>query len=471
MAPKTTAPSSTPSVSPDGVSVPQAYTELTQEAFAFWMRLHHCSDEELRAGRAGLARQVFKMSDARVGVVLRELRLKSYIDVINPGLPSPIEIKLLKRCRIVGRTRFITLSHVAYGRMDDSTDAVVSGRTLYAGRSMLPATVERKAPHHQQTIQSARDASGQVDSLDDHWDIKPHLVMGSFSDHDYREDLSSSSVSLARMKERREEERRAKRVLKSTQPSHPSHGKPIDWSRLDKTGAPVISFTPRPEIRETMISIIRAEHRRLRPHERKVRSSLIAKLRSEFIRIYTRYRRAALMELGASSYHYDVAKEEYKYAEKAALACIMKSVTPTQVLKYWHKNIKNFANKQMQVPPLTFLSQPSLIDQVAIASLSGDESGEGADHAKGWKPGRRRTMWLGDTSVLHPRLRRDLMEAGFDLTRYNDDDIAVIQDYAMDVKSNAVGIKMMPLALRKMIKWALENTLKDAKPEDYLWRG
>jgi hypothetical protein len=274
------------------------------------------------------------------------------------------------------------------------------------------------------------------------------------------------------MKESKERVR-AKRG-RALDPKHPAAGQPIDWAQIDKTGAPVISFSPKPKVREGMIRLLTADYRRLRPRERELRTMIIDKLRTEFSRIYTRYRRAALLEMNASSTYYEVHPQERKYAEKVAIACIMKNVTPIQVLRYWHKNIRKFANGKMPVPPLPFLSQPSFIDEVGIAVLGGsDDVAVGtpsADAGRGWKPPKRKTMWLGDTSTLHPRLRRDFMAAGFDVSGYNDSDLCVIQDYAMDVKAGK-GIKLYPETLRPMIKWALENTLKDVNPKDTLWRG
>lgn len=303
-------------------------------------------------------------------------------------------------------------------------------------------------------------------------------VMASLSAHGPKSVVESTlsrsrkGVDLLRMKESKERVR-AKRG-RTPPPSHPDRGQPIDWGKLDRTGAPVISFSPSAERREGMIHLLTTEYRRLKPRERELRNALLAKLRTEFIRIYTRYRRAALLELSASSTYYEVQQSEHKFADKVATSCIVKGVTPTQVLRYWHKNIRKFASAKMVVPPLTFLSQPSFIDEVAIAVLAGSEdvAGGGAspDAGKGWKPPKRKTMWLGDTSTLHPTLRRDLVEAGYDVSKYNDSDLACIQDYAMDVKSG-MGIKLYPEVLRPMIEWALKHTLKDLSAKDTLWRG
>jgi hypothetical protein len=531
---------------PGTVTVPEAYEQLSQEAFAVWLRLHHCTDDQLRSGRANVARTVLKISETRANVLLRELRLKGYIEITGDGPPSPSKIALTRRCKIVGRTRFVTLSRMvspmAVQTMEpDSADEVQTmdldseGSTMLsnhptnalgaqprvvneddhwllpvwrddvplqrAGKaSMSMLSIKRSmgaehavGPNPNQSANANGAASGQLEAVKVWRDLAPALaeVMDLFASsarepiahtpkvvhkgHGESDDSLStkrSSLDLSRMKESKE------RVLakrgRALDPKHPAAGQPIDWAQIDKTGAPVISFSPKSKVREGMIRVLTTDYRRLRPRERELRTALLHKLRTEFIRIYTRYRRAALLEMNASSTYYEVHANEYKYAEKAATACITKNVTPLQVLRYWHKNIRKFANAKLVVPPLPFLSQPSFIDEVSIAVLAGHEdaigSGVTADTAKGWKPPKRKTMWLGDTSTLHPRLRRDFMAAGFDVSVYNDSDLCVIQDYAMDVKAGK-GIKLYPETLRPMIKWALENTLKDVNPKDTLWRG
>lgn len=515
------------------VTVPEAYEELSQEAFALWLRLHHCTDDQLQAGRASLAREVFKISETRANVLLRELRLKGYIAIHSQGAPLPSSVSLLRRCKIVGRTRFVTLSRLSMPScqpMEPDSDgptmlfnqasAQESIAVPYHGHNggtdrprvvyeddhwLLPIWIgdaptggRAEAPTHMHSIKRSvgagpsmepetsgtRQRDGADSASEDPakaWEaLAPALakVMHSFSVHgpksvaQYSLPSPRKGVDLSRLKKSREEVR-AKRGLHKA-PIHPDAGQPIDWGKLDKTGAPVISFNPGPTKRDAMIHLLTTEYRRLRPRERELRNALISKLRTEFIRIYTRYRRAAMVEMRASSTYYEVHKNEQKFAEKAAIACILKGVTPIQVLRYWHKRIRKFAKGGMVVPPLPFLSQPSFIDEVSIAALGGDSDASpdapGGDAGKGWKPPKRKTMWLGDTSTLHPRLRKDLMGAGFDVSKYNDSDLAVIQDYAMDVKGG-FAMKLYPEALRPMIQWALKHTLRDVGSKDTLWKG
>lgn len=293
---------------------------------------------------------------------------------------------------------------------------------------------------------------------------------------------SRKGLDLSRMREAKKGTVERKRDVLTTAPRHPETGQPINWDKLDLVGKPVISFSPSRERREVMLRLLGSEYRRLKPAERKLRTALVDKLRSEFIRIYTRYRRAANLESGRLRCQYMVAPQEGKFAERAAIACLMKGVTPRELLEYWHANIKHFKGGVMSVPSLTFLSQPSFVDEVAVNGLrpSGDDgvdaSGSkspagGGARRLGWRPPPRRTPHLGDTAQLHPKLRAGLMEAGFSLSKYNDSDLATIQDYAIEVMGGTTGIGLIPEALRPMIEWAIKNTLKDCDPRDFAWRG
>lgn len=283
----------------------------------------------------------------------------------------------------------------------------------------------------------------------------------------------TTGLSLEKMKLAKTSNRDLRKANSANRPKHPQLGQPIDWNGIvaDKNGKPAISFTPRNELRQTMLKLINSDVRRLTPRARELRMQLIGKFRSEFVRIYARYRRAALVAQNKDNY-FEVHPAEHKLAEKAAICCLMKSVTPIQAINYWHKKINSFANSKMDTPPLSMLSNPSVIDEVAINLSSKNREYSGLDESgeSGWKPPKRKTMWLGDVSVLHPRLRKDLMAAGFDLSKYNDNDLSAIQDYAMDIKSNQVGVTFLPESLRPIVKWALNNTLKNCDPKDFSYR-
>jgi hypothetical protein len=553
------------SLDTDGPTIPQAYTALSQEAFAVWIRMHCLSSQEMEAGRGKLAK-AFGLSEARSNVILRELLLKGYVEADAKGPPHPTAFRLSKRCKVVGRNHFIKLSRAldGFGANGEAehmrTDAEqsshwppsdsVSGSGAYQDRSpaevdvvaapgqrwldhegapvpiasvtrvvvsedehwLLPASVASVArtgsnrsqpkvcqdtrtdgktatkagkPVYAKDREHTRTVAGMsmAKAAREHADSdRPENATDSFRSHEYTE-RSSSRIDPSRMQKRKAEEVERKRDLHTTAARHPDTGKPINWDKLDLVGKPVISFSPSRERRETMVHLLVSEYRRLKPNERKLRGALIEKLTSEFTRIYTRYRRAANVEAGHLRCDYIVAPQERKFAERAAIACLIKGVTPRELLEYWHANIKHFAGGRMKVPSLTFLSQPSFVDEVAVngfavSGSSAVEAGGAKSAASGearrpgaWRPPPRRTPHLGDTSQLHPRLRAELMEAGFNMSKYNDTDLAVIQDYAIEVMGGKTGIKLMPESLRPMIKWAMENTLKTCDPRDFAWRG
>ena len=258
---------------------------------------------------------------------------------------------------------------------------------------------------------------------------------------------------------------RAKRDSNSQKPKHPDVGKPIDWTRLDQWGKPQITFSPSGRKREQMVAILAGDSRRLTPEERKLKKDMEKKLESEFIRMYERYRRMVLRENGKAHTVYEVMSGERKYALKAAVACIVKGVTPRQVLEYWHGHIGNFADSKMPVPPLTFLSQPANIDTVFINVMSGQDNRPPRARQKSRLPSMHT---MSDTRLLHPKLRRALMDEGFDLVDMNDSYLTTIQAYAIDIVSGAVDVRLIPSKIRPMVKWAADHFYQGVNVEDYI---
>jgi hypothetical protein len=81
------------------VSIPQAYSELSQEAFAVLLRLAVEPRDVLRRGRGKIAR-LLSYSERRSNEVLRELHHKGYVQFIT-GIPgTPTEIVLQRRVLI-----------------------------------------------------------------------------------------------------------------------------------------------------------------------------------------------------------------------------------------------------------------------------------------------------------------------------------------------------------------------------------
>lgn len=92
-----------------GQTINEAFDELSQEAFAFWIRMMTMEDEDF-VGRRTIARK-FKVSEGRSNVVLRELKNCGYLRFEpGPRRGTQTQIVLMKRVILVGRDRFIKLS-------------------------------------------------------------------------------------------------------------------------------------------------------------------------------------------------------------------------------------------------------------------------------------------------------------------------------------------------------------------------
>lgn len=228
----------------------------------------------------------------------------------------------------------------------------------------------------------------------------------------------------------------------------------IDWLRLDQRGNPSVSFDPSDADRKRLLTVLA---RKPRDSERK---RLVAKIATEFGRIYTRYRRQAERRHRAySEYDYDVLPEERKYSADAGVFCIQKSVTPRQVLEYWDANIKHFADGSMFLPPLSFLRWPANIDRVACSVLSkgrGKRKGGQSRHTP--EPTAKPTGGNSFSEIegLDVRLRPALNEAGFETMAYNDRYLLGIQYNALAIASGE-RIFMGESRAKRMAVWAAEN--------------
>jgi len=509
------------------VGVVDAYDELSQEAFSIWMRLHMLDDEQLATGHTKLCR-VVGYSEARYIAILRDLRVAGYVKFIpaeRPGLPTTLQ--LLKVCKIAGRNRFVNLSnflvggepasghseedlpcpfaqnsfanrpqgrnqptgdvqanehafHEAFGVHDtqtrfgetahsgDSADGSEDSERTIGNLSFLcaqrePANTHSGGLHIGGGMVAGKKSTGgkhqgKVKFLTFDGGIKPVSDTGHDSDVIVDSPNPNSGLDLAKYSK----ERRPKGVPR--RPKHPDSGKPIDWTKLDQLGKPAITFSPSESERETLTRLLTTDLRKLDASEKRLKRDMEKKLEQEFIRLYERYRKAAMREKGWTSVSYDVLSKERKYALSAAVACIVKGVTPRQVFEYWHTNITHFANSKMSVPPLPFLSQPANIDEVYIALMEAKHSGP-----KRCAPGKPRSMHtMSDTSLLDPRFRPALTDAGFDLSEMNDVYLTTVQAYAVDVAAGETKARFIPSKLREMVKWAAANFFVGKCLDDYI---
>jgi hypothetical protein len=244
---------------------------------------------------------------------------------------------------------------------------------------------------------------------------------------------------------------------KTKKPKHPSLGLPIDWRdfELDKRGLPKVSFDLSDRDRENYLKILNTKKKKFTTEGKKIKEKLEKKLSSEFIRLYEKYRRAASIELGKST-SYVVLEKEKKYALQIVINCLSKEVTPIQVFEYWHEHIKNFANRNMVVPSLPFLSSPVNIDSVAIDLMRLRYSS---------KPTREQKEnfslnTLGDVSKLDRGLRSALVASEIFNMSINDDYLVSVQAYAMDLAAGNIEACIVPRNLRDMVVWCAENYFK-----------
>ncbi len=481
------------------VTIIEAYNNLSQEAFAVWIRLHVTEDQQLCEGRVKLARTL-GYSEARSNEILRELSLAGYVECIpGPRIATPTTVRVRRRCKISGKNRFVRLrrglsghahdliikndslaSEFAsmtaglgrfaqsaesdtdeYGSGTDGSDSLKSSIECRRTRAMVKKQPNKKVPKEGSGSGVERPKRIKFLTLDG--GIEPDQK-SSHERKSIEHYIPKSGIDLSKFSPK---ERRAKRVLRKQKTiKRPATGKPINWSRMDQTGKPQITFSPGESERARMVAVLTTDPRKLCGPERKLKKAMEGKLKTEFTRIYERYRKDVQRQFGRTSVSYGVMPAEAKYALRAAVSCIVKGVTPRQVLEYWHANIGDFVNANMSVPPLTFLAQPAMIDTVVIAGMA-----EKHDIGAGTKRKRRsgRSMHtMSDTSLLHRGLRRALMEQGFDLSKLNDRYLATIQAYAVDVASGATDPGVIPSKLRDMVQWAADNVFHDVDPEDYI---
>ena len=79
-----------PTERPDGISIEEAFNELSQEAFAIWVRLMTVPQSEMRLGRKHLS-GLLRINRHSMNRYLRELRNNGYIRLVRqPGLCTEV---------------------------------------------------------------------------------------------------------------------------------------------------------------------------------------------------------------------------------------------------------------------------------------------------------------------------------------------------------------------------------------------
>lgn len=460
-----------PGVGP--ATIPAAYDELSQEAFAAWIRLMVAGEAELSAGRASFARML-GYKERRSNEVLRELHLKGYISFnVTPGKHTRVVID--RRALISARANFVRLSNIVSTKVERNEVEAVGGVvfmhfprptfetgvgltwqrvgltwveswTYLGGESYLPGL---RAPR---TIKSGEVVTQQESSCTV---LQSLFAATKFSSTDaedrckfvdetaYKE--GSEPVPkrdlIDRMREGKDRIKEAKHVERSETAARRINAAKvkgrvpgsIDWIALDKYDDPVLTFDPNSSKHHLFIAILD------KPKNDRARVALVSKITTEFCRIYTRYRREA--ERRRRSYSdYNVPDEERRYAAEAGTMCLRKGVTPRQLLEYWDGHIQNFADRTMVLPPLSFLKSPANIDRVACSTFAAPAAPAGAYKPAYARPAETTPKPVGGNSYanlkgLDPRLRPSLEKGGYKTQAYNDRYLLTIQHNAILIAS------------------------------------
>ena len=242
---------------------------------------------------------------------------------------------------------------------------------------------------------------------------------------------TSDITSKVRAKRIEEKSTRAKRVVKAGDPN---------WDFIEcgrKKGKPRVTFTPGEGRRESWVEIL--GRRKSDP----ARKRLVNLLGKEFMRVYIRYRKTVQPR-------WQSVGEDLKPASAAARLCLIKSVTPRQLIEYWHEHVGDFTG--MKFPSLGFLAAPGNIDCVsAVVALGGSVKAK----PKGKKTNKPPIHAFSDPNDLDSRLRDGLGNAGFDTRTFSDRQLLTIQSTA---RARAQGIDVfVSSTMRPLVDWAQEN--------------
>lgn len=462
----------------------EAYNELTQEGFAVWMRLLVATDAQLKQGRRAIS-QLVGYSEGRCNVILRELKHKGYIALMRadrPGLPT--SIKILRKALISGPARVIRLGRDAPIQKPDKNFApepelrsvlavfsqfsenTLSEKSLCDSRNpagdnpFLSAHHSKK--HHNLFSQSSKNTpkagTGTAHEIAGEKKRKKMKFLGLSGEYVTKNAPDPETTSQAENRvglykpsykeiKKKEQERRKKveNRHKASSKSRVAKGK----GKLDRRGKPLVRFNLTDEERAAVIADLD------RPPQSPRRRNLIAKLETEACRIYTRYRR----EFNQT---YSVTDGERKYMRAFGELCIRKGVTPKQVISYWRVHIKTFANQGLEIVPPHFISSPANIDTAAIAVMVATKGGKrkwkGPESFKSERTPI--TDSFSDVSKLHPKLRKGLESAGFDISDYTDRHLMSVQSPAITIAKGRGNDVYMSKRLRAMAEWAAEHIYK-----------
>jgi hypothetical protein len=460
-------------------TIQQAYEELSAQSFAVWIRMHG-EHQAMETGRSALAK-ILKYSVRRFSDLLNELERKGYVSFVRRPGAEPDGVILNRRCIIKATSGMVRISSVVGDAPDHNKPNLVT-QTSYPRtvriNNVLASIAARAEDWRckfvtEDDYQQGPEVSGVFDA--------PEVPTKTTGRGDYRgvgEPTTESSTgvelelvpelaSLAPATRRkldlskmREAHEKVQARSKANNTEHRANRERLraltggqDFSALDQTGRPIVSFDPSHPKRGDIIRALR------RAPADAYRRHMIHKLGVEFSRIYMRYRRDAERRLTKKSYSiYEVQGKEHKLCEQAAVLCIYKGVTPRQVLEFWDTNIRNYTNNSLLIPPLSLLASASSIDRVATSAIG--------TPARRVKPTAERPIRATDrntfsgTDGLDIRLRPGLTRVQFDTTMFNDRYLLTIQHNAIAIAKGR-SIFMSEGRVRDMVMWAVKNLYQD----------
>lgn len=523
------------------VAFAEARRKLTKPAFLLWIHLHVLPDEAFKSGRRELAKATL-LGPARFDEVVRELSLKGYVTVLPSDKPFGKTIfGLSKKCALPSKSRFVRFKEMAAVEYVGGDNETAGEGTTAMASTMSRVSVAReqgktidakvKAPGNpattKQQAKSDDDTQTRVRKkrafdFDTYREVRVYHrqeVLGiTVDDDDY--DNSSMFPLGTPVREKEEKRRESKsersddvrqgesaplrsaRAAKAAPTKEARAGKfpswkdkpkvrgikelmgdrvgePIPWAELDKNGDPKVSFALDDKKRMELIALIESDGRRLGNARREERTMIIKKLGEEFKRIYVRYRRFEARESGNATFmSFSATPRETPMYEEAALACIMKGITPIQYLQHWHENFSKMTHGQCFVPPMTFLKNATHADTAALSIAARRSQGvEGGRPREGYAQELARrlkankidtSVGFGNEKLLHPKFRSWLKQGGWDVEDKNNAYLATVQVHAIEYCDTQLGKAALPTlasdiprSMRDMAIWASENVFAD----------
>lgn len=468
-------------------TIADAYNELSQEAFAVWMRLLVARDSELAKGRGPVA-DMLGYSEGRSNAILRELKHKEYIEFVKSDrIGEPTLIRILRRALVSGPSRIIriggelpTHSSPKMGRIvthQHTLQIKVSSESEFGHDKKMLADCPKCQKYNglcefHSTQKPTREFSHNLEMVTKSGPITAHGIpdknkgkkrkkyVGLYGGYaaeevcDSKTDLQqqiAGRISLSKMQASKHKDTENRKKEKKTAIRKKSKRKSKDFTKLDKNGRPLVKFDCTDAERREYIAILD------RPKSHPLRRRLVSKIEEQAGRLYTRYRR----EFNPT---WEMEDREREYMSRFGILCLKRGITPTQFLDYWRVNIKTFANANLDIIPPNLVASPALVDTVACTASADTNGGK-----RKWKPTRHREEPVpvhsyDDTSRLDKRLRKGLESAGFNTSAYSDRHLMSIQSAAIH-KAKGMDI-FVGGAMRPMVDWAAKNIYKRLRNED-----